>query len=74
MMKKEKLDNVKIEIERNGLNVLGLGQVRWRESGDYWSDKYRVIYSGGEKGGVRGVAMVLEEKPERESRKWYSIQ
>ena len=28
MMKKEKLENVKIEMERNELNVLGLGEVR----------------------------------------------
>lgn len=49
-------------MERNGLNVLGLGEVRWRKSGDYWSDKYRVIYSGGEKDAVRGVAIVLDEE------------
>ena len=62
MMKKEKLENVKIEMERNGLNVLGLGEVRWKDSGDYWSDKYRVIYSGGKKSGERGVAIVLDEE------------
>ena len=31
MMKKEKIVNVKREMERNGLNVLGLGEVPWKE-------------------------------------------
>ena len=31
-------------------------------SGDYWSDKYIVICSGEERGGVRGVAMVLDKE------------
>ena len=41
------------------MNVLGLSEVRWKGQGDYMSDDYRIIYSGGEKG-QRGVAVVLD--------------
>ena len=48
MMQKGKLENVKREMKRYGLNVLGLSEVRWKESGDFMSDDVRVIYSGGQ--------------------------
>src|ERR1051325_10181823 len=41
---KGKLENIKEEMRRNGLNVLGLSEVRWKESGDFESDDYRVVY------------------------------
>ena len=47
-------------MERNGLNILGLGEVRGEERGNYWSGKHRVIFSGGEKDGERGVAIILD--------------
>ena len=54
-----KLENVKEEMKRNGLNVLGLSEVRWTECGDFGSQGYRVVYSGGEMK-ERGVAIVLD--------------
>ena len=55
---KGKLENVKREIVRNGLNVLGVSEVRWNGNGDFESDDLRVIYSGGEER-QRGVAIIL---------------
>jgi hypothetical protein len=49
-MCKGKLENVKREIKRAEINILGLSQVRWKGQGDFMSDEYRIIYSGGEKG------------------------
>src|SRR5579864_4975142 len=44
---KGKLENAKQEMKRNNLNVLGISEVRWTEEGDFESDGYRIIYSGG---------------------------
>ena len=54
-----KLENVKKEMKRNGLNVLGMSEVRWKECGDFESKGYRVVYSGGMVK-ERGVAIVLD--------------
>jgi endonuclease/exonuclease/phosphatase family metal-dependent hydrolase len=59
MRTKGKLENLKREIQRAEINVLGLSEVRWKGQGDFMSDDYRIIYSGGEKG-QRGVAMILD--------------
>ena len=54
-----KLENVKQEMRRLKLNVLGLSEVRWEGEGDFVSDEYRVIYSGS-KGGQKGVAVIVD--------------
>ena len=56
-------------MERNGLNILGLGEVRWKEQGDYWSGTHRVIFLGGEKGGEIGVAIILDATTGRRVKK-----
>lgn len=61
MLKCEKLENVKREMIRNGINILGLSEVRWKEEGDYVSDDIRVIYAGG-KEHQRGVAVLLDSE------------
>ena len=61
LLRKGKLDNVKQEMIKNNLNVLGLSEVRWKEEGDFDSDEYRVCYAGGEES-QRGVAIVLDKE------------
>src|SRR3989454_1468360 len=56
---KGKLENVKKEMKGNGLNVLGMSEVRWKECGDFESEGYRVVYSG-RMVKERGVAIVLD--------------
>ena len=56
---KGKLENVKQEMKRYNLNVLGISEVRWTEEGDFESDGYRIIYSGG-KERQGGVAIILD--------------
>ena len=58
MLKAEQLENVKREMKRNNLKMLGLTGVRWNETGDVSSDKYRVILSRGQQS-RRGVELVL---------------
>ena len=61
---KGKLENVKREMLRNGLYVLGVSKVRWKVNGDFESDEFRVIYSGGEER-QRGVAIILDRDSAR---------
>ena len=61
MMRAGKLENIKREMEKCRIDILGLCEVRWKDCGDYWSDGYRVIYSGGDES-QRGVALVLNKK------------
>ena len=59
MNREGKLENVKKEMDDYGVNVLGLCEVRWIGCGDFGSEGFRVIYSGGEEC-QRGVAVVLD--------------
>ena len=60
-MRAGKLENIKREMDKGRKYILGLCEVRWKDGGDYWSDGYRVKYSGG-KESQRGVALVLNGK------------
>ena len=54
-----KLDNIKLEMKRLNVNILGMSEVRWKGAGDHMADEYRIIYSGGEEH-QRGVAVILD--------------
>ena len=43
------------------LDILGVCKVRWKGKGDFCSDKYSVIYSGGEFH-ERGVTLILDKE------------
>src|SRR5580698_3108104 len=60
MMRKGKLENLKEEMTKNGINILGLSEVRWKEEGDFMSNDIRVIYAGGNES-KRGVAVLLDK-------------
>ena len=50
------------ELERSKMNITGLCEVRWSGHGLFTVDEHAVLYSGNEKGGSRGVAIVLDRK------------
>src|SRR6476619_977155 len=56
-----KLENVKEEMRRNMLSIMGVSEVRWKDEGDFVSDAYRVMYAGGPTC-QRGVAVIAEAK------------
>src|SRR6476619_6689441 len=56
-----KLENVKEEMRRNRLSIMGASEVRWRDGGGFVSDGYRVMYAGGPTC-QRGVAVITEAK------------
>jgi len=54
--KKGKLENVKHEMARLGIDVLGISETRWPVDDYYKSDGFTIIHSGGEES-QRGVAI-----------------
>jgi len=58
MRQLDKLKNIKIE--RMKLEILGLCETRWPNSGDFWSGNYRMIHSQG-KNGQCGVGVMLHK-------------
>ena len=56
-----KLENAKEEIWRKRLSIMGVGEVRWRDGGDFVSDWYRVLYLGGPTC-QQGVEVIAEAK------------
>jgi len=42
-------ENIKVEMKKTLINIMGLGEVRWIGEGNFNSGGYRVIYSGGKK-------------------------
>lgn len=43
-----KLKNIKIEMDKTKLDILGLCEVKWKGTRDFVSGKYQMIYSGGD--------------------------
>jgi len=43
------LENLKKEMQKNEVSVLGVSEVQWKRQGEIRSDDYTVYYSGGER-------------------------
>src|SRR6476469_4076439 len=56
-----KLENVKEEMRRNRLSIMGVSEVIWKDGGDFVGDGYRVMYAGSPTC-QRGVAVIAEAK------------
>ena len=50
-----KLENLKEEMRRNKVDVMGISEVRWKQSGELMSDEFRMFYSSGDVKGNHGV-------------------
>jgi hypothetical protein len=61
MLQAGKLENLKREMERKKLDVVGLCEVRYEGCGEFTSGKVKIIFSGKVKG-QNGVAIVLGER------------
>jgi len=56
-----KLESIKVETKRLNINILGRGETKRKDEGDFWSDNYRVIYSGYKKNNT-GVGIILTKE------------
>ena len=55
-----KLENLKQEMNRLQLNILGICETRWTDAGSFRSDKFTIIYSGGMKH-EKGVGILRDK-------------
>ncbi|VVC26960.1 Endonuclease/exonuclease/phosphatase [Cinara cedri] len=62
MLNASKLENIKLEMMRLDIDILGVSEVRWSGNGDFWSDDYRVIYFDDETPGRAGVGFIINKK------------
>ena len=59
LYQKGKFENVKVEMKRMDINILGLVEIRWTGTGEFKSDdEYKIIYLGGNQH-HRGVGIML---------------
>ena len=72
MWRKGKLDNIKKEMERLNISVLGLNEVRWERADRIKSGKHSIIYSGGDKR-ERGVGIILNEATSTSIKGYWTI-
>ncbi|XP_063601940.1 craniofacial development protein 2-like [Penaeus indicus] len=61
MNKAGKLENIKEEINRLHINIMGISEMRWTGAGAISSENRKIIYSGGEQH-ERGVGIIADSK------------
>ncbi|XP_068083183.1 craniofacial development protein 2-like, partial [Anabrus simplex] len=57
-----KLDIVKREMKRLGIDILGISEVRWIGIGEFATGEYMVYYSGHENQKKNGVALIVSNR------------
>ncbi|CAF1561697.1 unnamed protein product [Adineta ricciae] len=72
MFQKGKLENVKKEMKRLQLNVLGLSEVRWTGAASFATGDYTLVYSGGDQH-ERGVGMLLDEQTSKSIKGYWAV-
>ncbi|XP_008484663.1 craniofacial development protein 2-like, partial [Diaphorina citri] len=60
MNKEGKLENLKQEMKRYNMDILGLSEVRWEGEGEITSGEYKMVYKGGEKK-EKGVGLIFKQ-------------
>ena len=71
LLQKGKLDNIKQEMERLKINILGLSEVRWKGAGET-TGKSKFYYSGGEDH-ERGVGIILDEEASKSVKGYWAV-
>ena len=56
-----RLENLKREMGRLKLDVVGISEVRWQDEQDFWSGDYRIINTKSNRGNA-GVGLVMNKK------------
>ena len=71
-MQKGKLENMKQEMKRMKMNILGLSEMRWKGSGCIKSDGCNILYSGGEHH-YRGVGVILDPETSKAIKGFWTV-
>ncbi|KAI5715694.1 hypothetical protein M8J77_020891 [Diaphorina citri] len=61
---KEKIENLKRELVKYNIDILGLAEVRWEGEGEIILEDYKMVYKGGEKK-ERGVGFIIRKTLEK---------
>lgn len=61
-MKLGRIGEVKEQMKRTDIDLLGICETRWDDNGDYTTDDFRVIHNGNENSGRNGVAIIIQGK------------
>lgn len=56
-----RLENLKREMDRMKLDIVGISEVRWQEEQDFWSGDYRIINTKANKRNA-GVGLIMNRK------------
>lgn len=56
-----KLENLKNEMRRNQIDIMGISEMRWPLQGDFWTDEYRIIHTQATVDGNGGVGIMLKK-------------
>lgn len=67
-----KFDNAIQEMESMNLDILGLAEIRWTDSGKITKDSHTMIYSGGKKH-MKGVGIIMKDTIERSMIGYWAI-
>jgi len=63
MLKPSKIEEISQQMINGKLDILGISETRWQGNGEYYiKNDLRIIHSGGEKRGSKGVAIILRGK------------
>lgn len=54
-----KVENVRLEMMRLNINILGINETRWQNNGDFMINGFKMIYTGDEKH-ERGVGLLMD--------------
>jgi hypothetical protein len=72
MFQKGKLENIKKEMQRLQVNVLGLSEVRWMGAGSFTTDNFTLFYSGGDQH-ERGVGILLDKETSKSMKGFWAV-
>ena len=72
MFQKGKLENIKQEMRRMKINILGLSEMRWQGAGKITSDEFTIVYSGGDSH-QRGVGILIDAECSKALKGFWSV-
>lgn len=57
-----KLENLKREMRKNQIDIMGISEIRWPHQGDFWYDEYRIIHTQATSERIGGVGVILNKE------------